>query len=61
MTKQEEKKLKEIMTFIENLKNEFHQNYINATNNNTHYYFMGAYINIGYCLEKIIKEFNIKE
>ena len=61
MTKQEEKKLNEVIKYIEKLEAECFQDYINATNDNTHYYFRGAYINVGYCLEKIIKEFNIKD
>ena len=46
---------------IEKLKNECLQDYENATNNNTHYYFRGGYCNIYYCLNKIKKEFNIKD
>lgn len=61
MTEQEQKKLNEVIKYIEKLEAECFQDYINATNDNTHYYFRGAYINIGYCLEKIIKELNIKD
>ena len=61
MTKQEKKKLDKVIEYIEKLKNECLQDYTNAINDNTHYYFRGAYINIYYCLEEIKKEFNIKE
>lgn len=61
MTKKEKEKLNKIIEYIENLKNECLQDYENATDPKARYYFMGAHSNIWYCIEKIKKEFNIKD
>ena len=60
MTKQEIKKLNNVIEYIENLKSYCLQEYENATNDNTHYYFRGAYCNIYHCLNEIKEKFNIK-
>lgn len=61
MTKQEKEKLNKVIEYIENLQNECLEGYENATNSNSNYYFMGGYNNIYYCIEKIKREFNIKD
>lgn len=61
MTKQEEKKLKEVIKYIEKLEAECFQEEIKATDRIAKLYYLGAQHNIWYCLDKIKKEFNIKD
>lgn len=61
MTKQEEKKLKEVIKYIENLKSYCLQEYENVTDKRASFYFRGAYCNIYHCLNEIKEKFNIKD
>ncbi|MDY4822210.1 MAG: hypothetical protein SO148_00180 [Candidatus Onthovivens sp.] len=61
MTKQEKNKLDEVITFIENFEEQSRQNYINATSKKARLYNLAIYQNIWYFIDKIKREFNIKD
>lgn len=61
MTKKEKEKLNKIIEYIEMIKNYCFQEYENATDEENKFYYKGAYCNIYPCLEKIKREFNIKD
>lgn len=59
MTKQEKRKLKQVIEYIEQLQNECRQDSAEAVSNNGYYYFYGAFVNVRCCLEEIKKQFKI--
>ena len=61
MTKQEKEKLNNVITFIENFEQQSWQNYINATSKKAKFYNLAIYQNIWYFIDKIKREFNIKD
>lgn len=61
MTKQEKEKLNNVITFIENFEKQSWQNYLNATSKNAKLYNLAVCNNIGYFVDKIKREFNIKD
>ena len=61
MTKQEEKKLNNVIEYIKQLEDVCFQEEIKATDRIAKLYYLGAQHNIWYCLDKIKREFNIKE
>lgn len=61
MTKQETKKLNNVIEYIKQLEDVCFQEEIKATDRIAKLYYLGAQHNIWYCLDKIKKEFNIKD
>lgn len=61
MTKQEIKKLNNVIEYIKQLEDECFKEEIKATDRISKLYYLGAQHNIWYCLDKIKREFNIKD
>lgn len=60
MTQQEEKKLNEVIKYIEKLEAECLANYKNEKIDIVKNYYVGAHTTLWQCLQKIKEEFNIK-
>ena len=61
MTKQEEKKLNEVIKYIEKLEAECLTNYKSEKMDIVKNYYLGYHTSLWNCLEKIKEEFNIKD